>query len=65
MSTPNSRVHLTTFATSVRVSVRNVFLGLNCVTEPLESDLATQVEYDMDEQGAPTPFLLRKLKLTA
>ena len=25
-----------------------------CITEPLESELAVQVEYDMDEQGSIT-----------
>ena len=56
----------TTSATSVRMSIRRRGIRgcSRAYPEPLESDLAVQVEYDMDEQGALRPRARARRRLT-
>ena len=52
---PSSEGQITTFVTSVLKTLHCLPTRADSwCSEPLESDLAVQVEYDMDEQGQST-----------
>ena len=64
MMGPTSNGRSIISATLVRVR-RPLIKGVaDSPKEPLESELAVQVEYDMDEQGVPTCPAFREVVLT-